>query len=90
MGHALVTLKVMPESVDTSLEELTAQVHTAIKDFGGDVLKTEQEPVAFGLIALNIIFAIDEKTDTEPLQQTVNDFDTTASADITDIRRAIG
>ena len=54
-------------------------------------MKIEEQPIAFGLKALNIIFVMDEaKGSTEPLEDSVSDIEGVQSVEITDVRRAVG
>ena len=92
MGFAVVTLKVMPSSPDTNLEELEIKVKEEITKFAGDgETKTEIKPVAFGLNSLNIIFVMDEtKGSPDPVAEIVDKFEEVNSAEISDVRRALG
>jgi elongation factor 1-beta len=48
MGDVLITVKVMPEGVDTDLDALEGR----IRDLGYRVNNVDREPIAFGLVAL--------------------------------------
>lgn len=91
MAEVLVTVKIMPESPDVNLGSVEAAVCEKIGAFGGRVMKTEQQPVAFGLKALIVMFLMDEsKGSTEPLEQELAKLNSVNSVDVTDVRRAIG
>lgn len=91
MAYVVVTLKIMPESPDVDLEKIQKKAEKEVKNFGGNVGKVEIEEVAFGLKAINIFFTMDEKqSNTDPLEENVSALDGVNSAQITDIRRAIG
>ena len=91
MANVLITLRVMPEGVDINLNNLEEKVKDKIKSFGGEFVKTEIEPIAFGLKALKIIFISDEqKSNIDPLEEDVRSIDGVQSADVIDVRRAIG
>ncbi len=92
MGSAVVTLKVMPASPDVDLDALETKIKEKIVSFAGEgETKTEIEPVAFGLKALKIMFVMDEnKGSPDPVAEEVDKFDDVASAEIIDVRRAIG
>ncbi len=91
MAKVIITLQIMPESPQTDLEAIRTQTEEAVKNFGGEVGKVEQEPVAFGLKALKIFFIMDEqKGSTEELEKKIADFQGVASVEITDVRRAVG
>jgi len=92
MGFAVITLKVMPASPEIDLEKLEVKVKEEIIKFAGDgETKTEIEPVAFGLKALKIIFVMDEsKGSPDPVAEIVEQFEEVNSAEISDVRRALG
>lgn len=91
MADVIVTFKIMPDSPEIDLEKLKSAAKKKIQDFGGDVGKTEEQPVAFGLKSLNIIFVMDEKKgSTEVLEDQIADIEGVKSIEVTDIRRAIG
>jgi elongation factor 1-beta len=91
MAQVIITLKIMPESVDSPLEEISQKAQSKISAFGGDVGKKEIEPIAFGLKAINLTFVMDEKKgSTESLEQDIAAIEGVASAEVVDVRRAIG
>ena len=91
MAKVIVTLKIMPESPDIKLDKIQEQAKRIIADFGGDVGKVEEKPIAFGLKALYIIFIMDEsKGSTETLEDSVSEIEGVKSVEVTDVRRAVG
>ncbi len=91
MSMVYITLRIMPESTDLDFDALREEAEDAIEEFDGNIGEVEEEPVAFGLKALNITFSMpEEKGDTEPLEQEIAEFDGVQSVDVTDVRRAIG
>ena len=92
MANAVVTLKVMPTSPEVNMEELEVKVKEKIAVFAGEGdTKIEEVPIAFGLKALNIIFVMDEsKGSPDPLAEKIQNLDAVNSAEITDVRSAIG
>ena len=92
MANVVVTIKVMPESVELDLEELQLRVLSKVKDFAGDTdSKVEIEPIAFGLKALRIMFVLDEsKGSTEVLEDSISHLDGVQSIEVVDVRRAVG
>lgn len=61
MGDALVELKVMPESPEVDFEALKAFCEEkALEKSSKDQVKIEEEPVAFGLKAIKIVFLVEE------------------------------
>lgn len=93
MATCVVTLKIMPESPDIDLDAVQVAAETAINTFTGEdgEKRASQEPVAFGLKALKIMFVMDEKIgSTESLEQALAAIDGVNSVDVVDVRRAIG
>lgn len=91
MATILITLKIMPESPEANVGEIEESVKGKITEYGAKVIKTEEEPVAFGLKALKVIIAMDEKKgDTEPLENSLKQINGVRNIEVTDVRRAIG
>ena len=91
MATVLITYKIMPDSEDVDLNNFQDEITGKITAFGGRVLKTEEELIAFGLKALKIIFALDEqKGDTEKLEHELQDLHYIQSVEVVDVRRQIG
>jgi elongation factor 1-beta len=92
MGTAVVTLKIMPESPETDLKAIEEQAAKLVREFAGDrETKVTIEPIAFGLKAINYIFVMDEGLGSpDVVAEKVQELDGVASAEIGDVRRAIG
>ena len=92
MTNVIVTFKIMPESPEVDLKKISEEAKSKINDFAGaGDMKIEEQPVAFGLKSLNIIFVMDEsKGSTEPLEETISEIKGVQSVETTDVRRAIG
>jgi elongation factor 1-beta len=91
MAQVIVTITIMPESPDTDLNHILQQVTKKVASFGGEVGRHEEEPIAFGLKALKVTFVMDEsKGSTEALEQDIAHMPDVASAETTDVRRAVG
>ena len=81
----------MPESPDSDLSKINEEATAQITNFGGEIGKVEEEPVAFGLKALKIFFVMDEaKGSTEELEESLAAIAGVNSVEVTDVRRAIG
>ncbi|MBT3721139.1 elongation factor 1-beta [archaeon] len=91
MADVVITMKIMPESPEVDLEQLTKLALEKITAYTElDNNKVEQEPMAFGLKALKIMFVMDEaKGDTDPLEKELNSIPHVASVEVTDVRRTI-
>ena len=92
MARVVVTLKIMPESPDTDLNVIEQRAKEKILEFSENTeMRAAQEPIAFGLKALDIIFVRDEdKGSTEELEKSIGDIHGVESVEVTDVRRAIG
>jgi len=91
MAEVILTFKIMPESPEVDLEAVKIKASEKIHEFGGEVGKTEEEPLAFGLKSLNIIFVMDEaKGSTDQLEEEIKQVEGVQSVEVTDVRRAIG
>ena len=57
MGKVAAKIKVMPESVDTDLEELKKKIEEALPE-ETELHGTSEEPIAFGLKALMLDISV--------------------------------
>jgi elongation factor 1-beta len=82
----------MPQSPSIDLSKIEAEAKNEIIAFcNSKEFKTQIEPIAFGLKALNILFVMDEnKGSTEELENKISQIDGVESVEVTDVRRAIG
>lgn len=92
MAQMVVTIKVMPVSPEVSLENLKKEIEKKVKAFAGEgEVRFEEEPIGFGLSALNVLFAMDEeKGSTEKLEENLKNIEGVVSAEVVDMRRGIG
>ena len=92
MANVVVTMRIMPQNPGIDLSKIEALAKKEIVEFcNSREFKTQVEPVAFGLKALNIFFVMDEsKGSTEKLENTISQIDGVESVEVTDVRRAIG
>ena len=91
MARVVVTIKIMPEGVETDLEAIKLYAGKQIAEFGGEVGKEEIEPIAFGLMCLKLTFIMDEDLgSTEDLEKQIEELDGVNSVDCIDVRRTIG
>ena len=69
------------------LEQLKADIESSIPD-DAEFHKIEEEPVAFGLIALNTMVVVDDgEGGTEATEAALNDLSDVESIQVTDVRR---
>lgn len=92
MANAIVSMKLMPESPDIDLDKMEVKVkEIVVKHVGEGEIRSEKVPVAFGLVSLNIIFVIDEKThELDPIEADLLTIEGVNSVEVTDFRRALG
>ncbi len=95
MATVVISFKVMPESPDTDLEGMKSEIYKEVRKFAAlesdEEVRIEDEPVAFGLVALKVMFAMDEKRGgTEPLEKAIEKIKGVNSVEVTDVRRAVG
>lgn len=90
MAKVSITMKIMPESPETDLSKIQNEATKLINEVG-EVMKTSEEPVAFGLKSINLIFLMDEdKGSTEELEAKLKAIENVVSADVIDVRRTLG
>jgi len=56
MGNVAISLKIMPESLDTDLEKIKEEISKKI-----EIKDSKIEPLAFGLSALKILIMVPDK-----------------------------
>jgi len=92
LASAIVTVKIMPVSPEVDLTILEKLSKNIISEFEGEgETKTEQESIGFGIKALKIIFVMDEnKGSPDPVADKIMEVEGVNSAEIIDVRRALG
>lgn len=90
MAIAAVKIKLMPSSPEADRKKIAEQAEKTIQEAGGLNPKTEEEPIAFGLVATIILFAWPEENSTDELEEKLKQIPEVNSAEVIDIRRAVG
>ena len=92
MARVVITLNIMPSSPQIDLVKIEQKARAKIVDFSqNDEMKSEHEPIAFGLKALKIKFAMDEnKGSIDSLEEDIKKIKGVNSVETVDVRRAIG
>jgi len=90
MANVIVTVKIMPISPDVDMAKLKTAVEAKISSFGGRVHSTKEEPIAFGLVALNCIILWNEAKDPDVIETELAKVKDVNSVQTTDVRRALG
>jgi elongation factor 1-beta len=88
MGTALIKIKLMPTSPDVNLEELKEKAKALVERNEGKNINFEEEPIAFGLKAVIVGFALDEAKELDPIEEGLGKLENVNSAQVTDMRRA--
>ena len=90
MAKMLATMDVMPEGVEVNLDELKEKIKKAIESFEAEFGEVKEEEVAFGLKRLKVIIITSEDENLDLLTDKVREVDGVKSAEVVDVRRAIG
>lgn len=88
MGMNAVEVKVMPESIDTNLEEIKEEIKKQLKKAKN--IKIEEKEIAFGLKALQLLIAWPDTEDTDEIENLLSKIPGVSSCQIEEIRRAFG
>ncbi len=85
MAEVIVTFRVMPTGVDVDLDALEAKIKDLIK---ADRIK--REPIAFGLVALNVIKIIpDAGGELSAIEEKLKKLDEVSGVEVTDLTRTL-
>lgn len=90
MGTASVKIRIMPESPSSNLEEIESKAGIIIRNHSGINPKFTEEPLAFGLKIVIASFEWPEEEELEELERELGKIQDVKSAELKDIRRAIG
>ncbi|MBU6998700.1 MAG: elongation factor 1-beta [Theionarchaea archaeon] len=91
MYNLIATLRVLPEDTETDLGELEEAIRGLVPS-NMELYKVEQEPIAFGLVALKIMVLTtdDASGSTDALESSIQDLDMVSQVEVTDVRRTLG
>ncbi len=91
MATAGIQFKIMPEGVDTNLEELKVKLKEATESFKSGVFSNaEEKPIAFGLKALVVTIALSEDEESESVEKAFSEIAGVSSVELIDYRRVVG
>jgi len=90
MGIAAVKIKLMPTSPEVDFEGIKSIVKKNVEEMGGKNCSFEEEPIAFGLMALIAFFAWPEESELESLEDALKKIEGINSVQVIDMRRAFG
>ena len=87
MAEVLATIKVMPDSPERDLEQLKDAIKAVIPE-DAKLHEIQEEPIAFGLVALNTQVIVDDgEGGTESTEAALNDVEGIESVQVTGIGR---
>jgi elongation factor 1-beta len=91
MFNVIATLRVLPESPEVDLESLEHAIGELVPS-NMELYKIEKEPIAFGLVALNVMILTtdDDKGDVTPLEEGIQGLDKVSQVEVVDVRRTLG
>ena len=73
MAKVLAVIKIFPKSIETNLENLKNNIKKALS-FGVTVHSFNEEPIAFGLVALIVNILMDDSTgNIDRVESSIND-----------------
>ena len=90
MGTALVTIKIMPDSPKADLNAIQKKAKQITEKNYGKNPVAKTEPIAFGLNAVILNFALDESKSIDDIQDKLKKIQEVSSAEVIDFRRAFG
>lgn len=87
MGEVVATIRLMPESPEVDLEKMKTDIQASIPE-GAEFHKIEEEPIAFGLVALNVMVVVgDAEGGTEKVEENLSKVEGVSNIEVTDTRR---
>jgi elongation factor 1-beta len=89
MGIAGIKIKIMPESPESNLEEITKKAKAIVVEKGGKNRGYEEEPIAFGLNAIIAFFELSEDKEPSEIEEALKTIDGVSSTQVIDMRRLI-
>ncbi len=90
MGTAIIKMKIMPNSPDANLNAIEEKAKEIIKSSSNSEIKTEKEPIAFGLNAIILTFTWNEDKSVDEINNKLKEIPEVSSAEVIDFRRAFG
>ena len=87
MAEVLVTVKIMPVSPEVDMDSLSNRIGEIS---GGRLNNVEREPIAFGLVALNASYVIeDTEGGTDNLENAIKDMNDVQSVEVVEVTRLL-
>ena len=87
MGEVLTTMKIMPDSPEEDLQAIKSKIEASMPE-GAKLESMDEEPIAFGLVAIILNFITDDgEGGSEPVEEMVSAIEGVASIEITGVGR---
>jgi len=87
MGEVVATVKLMPDSPDVDLEQIKIDAQNAVNE-DAELHKIDEEPIAFGLVSLNVMFIVDDgEGGTEIVEEKLAQVSGVSTVEVLDVRR---
>lgn len=88
MGKVVVVAKVYPKGTEVDRKKLLLEVTQALKGIA-EVKKSEEEPIAFGLVALRLHIIIPEEAEggTDGLEEKIGSLPDVSNVEVTHVYR---
>lgn len=83
-------IKIMPESPETDLNPIKETAEKLLTSEGAKRVIVEEQPIAFGLVAVILTVAWPEEKNTDPMETKLKEIPNVSSVETIDYRRAIG
>ncbi|HLC77414.1 MAG TPA: elongation factor 1-beta [archaeon] len=80
MGQVAMTLRIMPESTDVDLNDLKRRINDA-----ADVKQIVENPVAFGLVMLEVLLVFDDKVGAGDIEEKIRALEGIGSVEAGDV-----
>ena len=90
MAMAFIKMKIMPESPESDLNDIKSECEEQFNVIGANVHSVEEQPIAFGLVALIFTISWPEEKDQSIIENAIKKVKNIQSAEIVDFRRAFG
>jgi elongation factor 1-beta len=89
MGEVAVQLKIMPNSPDVDLKDLSDRITSQVADYGR-LYSCDEQPIAFGLKALIITVIVEDKEGgTEAVESSISEIDEVESVQVVAVTRML-
>lgn len=85
-----IKVKMMPSSPDSDLEKIKNQAKKIVETQGGIGVSFSEEPIAFGLKAVILTCTWPEEKELESVETLLGQIGDVNSAEVIDMRRAVG